>query len=138
MKYAEQRIPSLNEYRMVCDEQHVFQNGFMLKLAVYTHKLCVFSLYTLGVMSRATVEVVTGAEVVNMLVAMWSPLSRAALESPTENIIFEPYPTVVNLTNPKTLAFNSKKKNYKQLLKALDRVMSIWEMTQGSYLEIKT
>lgn len=89
-------------------------------------------------MSRATVEVVTGAEVVNMLVAMWSPLSRAALESPTENIIFEPYPTVVNLTNPKTLAFNSKKKNYKQLLKALDRVMSIWEMTQGSYLEIKT
>lgn len=123
---------------MVCDEQHVFQNGFMLKLAVYTHELCVFSFYTLRVMSRATVQVVSGAVVVNLLVAMSSPLSRAALESPRENIIVEPYPTVVNPTNPKALAFNPKKKNYKQLPKALDSMMSIWGMTQGSYLEIKT
>lgn len=32
MKYAEQRIPTLNEYCVVCDEQHVFQNGSMLKV----------------------------------------------------------------------------------------------------------
>lgn len=70
MKYAEQKIPSLNEYCVLCDEQYVFQSGFMLKLAVYTNELCVFSFYTLGVMSRATVEVVTGAQVVNLLVAM--------------------------------------------------------------------
>ncbi|KAF0043449.1 hypothetical protein F2P81_004786 [Scophthalmus maximus] len=31
MKYSEQRIPTLNEYCVVCDEQHVFQNGSMLK-----------------------------------------------------------------------------------------------------------
>ncbi|XP_051920291.1 protein mono-ADP-ribosyltransferase PARP6 isoform X8 [Hippocampus zosterae] len=102
MKYSEQRIPTLNEYCVVCDEQHVFQNGSMLK-------------------------------VVDLLVAM----CRAALESPRKSIIFEPYPSVVDPSDPKTLAFNPKKKNYERLQKALDSVMSIREMTQGSYLEIK-
>ncbi|XP_075753651.1 protein mono-ADP-ribosyltransferase PARP6 isoform X1 [Pelodiscus sinensis] len=133
MKYAEQRIPTLNEYCVVCDEQHVFQNGSMLKPAVCTRELCVFSFYTLGVMSGAAEEVATGAEVVDLLVAM----CRAALESPRKSIIFEPYPSVVDPSDPKTLAFNPKKKNYERLQKALDSVMSIREMTQGSYLEIK-
>ncbi|EHH27457.1 Poly [ADP-ribose] polymerase 6 [Macaca mulatta] len=126
MKYAEQRIPTLNEYCVVCDEQHVFQNGSMLKPAVCTRELCVFSFYTLGVMSGAAEEVATGAEVVDLLVAM----CRAALESPRKSIIFEPYPSVVDPTDPKTLAFNPKKKNYERLQKALDSVMSIREMTQ--------
>lgn len=91
MRYAEQRIPTLSEYCVVCDERHVFQNGPMLKVlsllllfvvyhqcgdcedyiicvfqpAVCTRELCVFSFYTLGVMSGATEEVATGAEVVN-------------------------------------------------------------------------
>ncbi|CAB1339476.1 unnamed protein product [Coregonus sp. 'balchen'] len=95
MKYSEQRIPTLNEYCVVCDEQHVFQNGSMLK-------------------------------VVDLLVAM----CRAALESPRKSIIFEPYPSVVDPNDPKTLAFNPKKKNYERLQKALDSVMSIREMTQ--------
>ncbi|XP_031472094.1 protein mono-ADP-ribosyltransferase PARP6 isoform X5 [Phasianus colchicus] len=133
MKYAEQRIPTLNEYCVVCDEQHVFQNGSMLKPSVCTRELCVFSFYTLGVMSGAAEEVATGAEVVDLLVAM----CRAALESPRKSIIFEPYPSVVDPNDPKTLAFNPKKKNYERLQKALDSVMSIREMTQGSYLEIK-
>lgn len=84
-------------------------------------------------MSGAAEEVATGAEVVDLLVAM----CRAALESPRKSIIFEPYPSVVDPTDPKTLAFNPKKKNYERLQKALDSVMSIREMTQGSYLEIK-
>ncbi|KAL7980263.1 hypothetical protein Chor_000084 [Crotalus horridus] len=72
-------------------------------------------------------------QVVDLLVAM----CRAALESPRKSIIFEPYPSVVDPSDPKTLAFNPKKKNYERLQKALDSVMSIREMTQGSYLEIK-
>uniref|UniRef100_A0A3Q4GZX8 Poly [ADP-ribose] polymerase n=1 Tax=Neolamprologus brichardi TaxID=32507 RepID=A0A3Q4GZX8_NEOBR len=104
MKYSEQRIPTLNEYCVVCDEQHVFQNGSMLKPAVCTRELCVFSFYTLGVMSGAAEEVATGAEVVDLLVAM----CRAALESPRKSIIFEPYPSVVDPNDPKTLAFNPK------------------------------
>lgn len=43
-------------------------------------------------------------EVVDLLVAM----CRAALESPRKSIIFEPYPSVVDPSDPKTLAFNPK------------------------------
>ncbi|KAK4816933.1 hypothetical protein QYF61_025429, partial [Mycteria americana] len=31
IEFAEQRIPVLNEYCVVCDEPHVFQNGPMLR-----------------------------------------------------------------------------------------------------------
>uniref|UniRef100_A0A8D1LNW9 Multifunctional fusion protein n=1 Tax=Sus scrofa TaxID=9823 RepID=A0A8D1LNW9_PIG len=117
MKYAEQRIPTLNEYCVVCDEQHVFQNGSMLKPAVCTRELCVFSFYTLGVMSGAAEEVATGAEVVDLLVAM----CRAALESPRKSIIFEPYPSVVDPTDPKTLAFNPKG-SYLEIKKQMDKL----------------
>uniref|UniRef100_A0AAY4D6N4 Poly [ADP-ribose] polymerase n=1 Tax=Denticeps clupeoides TaxID=299321 RepID=A0AAY4D6N4_9TELE len=133
MKYSEQRIPTLNEYCVVCDEQHVFQNCSMLKPAVCTRELCVFSFYTLGVMSGAAEDVATGAEVVDLLVVM----CRAALESARKSIIFDPYPSVVDPSDPKSLAFNPKKKSYERLQKALDSVMSIREMTQGSYFEIK-
>uniref|UniRef100_A0A3B1KB83 Poly [ADP-ribose] polymerase n=1 Tax=Astyanax mexicanus TaxID=7994 RepID=A0A3B1KB83_ASTMX len=133
MKYSEQRIPTLNEYCVVCDEQHVFQNGSMLKPAVCTRELCVFSFYTLGVMSGAVEDVATGAEVVDLLVAM----CRAALESSRKSIIFDPYPSVVDPFDSKALAFNPKKRSYERLQKALDSIMSIREITQGSYVEIK-
>ncbi|XP_069564206.1 protein mono-ADP-ribosyltransferase PARP6-like [Brachyistius frenatus] len=133
MKYAEQRIPTLNEYCVVCDERHVFQNGLMLKPAACTRELCVFSFYMLGVMSGATEEVATGAEVVDLLIAM----CRAALQSSRKSIIFEPYPSVVDPCNPKTLAFSPKRKSYSRLQKALDNVLLIRRMAQGPYSEIK-
>ncbi|XP_068580276.1 protein mono-ADP-ribosyltransferase PARP6-like [Cebidichthys violaceus] len=133
MKYAEQRLPTLNEYCVVCDERHVFQNGPTLKPAVCTRELCVFSFYTLGVMSGATEEVATGAEVVDLLVAM----CRAALQSSRKSIIFEPFPSVVDPCNPKTLAFSPKRKSYDRLQKALDSVLLIRRMSQGPYSEIK-
>ncbi|XP_051545717.1 protein mono-ADP-ribosyltransferase PARP6-like isoform X2 [Myxocyprinus asiaticus] len=133
MKYSEQRIPTLNDYCVVCDEQHVFQNGSMLKPAVCTRELCVFSFNTLGVMSGAAEDVATGAELVDLLVAM----CRAALESARKSIIFDPYPSVVDPHDPKTLAFNPKKRSYERLQRALDSITSIREISQGPYVEIK-
>ncbi|KAM3849200.1 protein mono-ADP-ribosyltransferase PARP6-like [Diretmus argenteus] len=133
MKYTEQRIPTLNEHCAVCDERHVFQNHPMLKPTVCTRELCVFSFYTLGVMSEATEEVATGAEVVDLLLAM----CRAALLSSRKSIIFEPYPSVVDPSDPKTLAFNPKRKSYDRLQSALDSVLLIRKMAQGPYSEIK-
>ncbi|KAM3843172.1 protein mono-ADP-ribosyltransferase PARP6-like [Diretmus argenteus] len=133
MKYTEQRIPTLNEYCAVCDERHVFQNHPMLKPAVCTRELCVFSFYTLGVMSEATEEVATGAEVVDLLLAM----CRAALLSSRKSIIFEPYPSAVDPSDPKTLAFNPKRKSYDRLQSALDSVLLIRKMAQGPHSEIK-
>lgn len=43
-------------------------------------------------------------QVVDLLVAM----CKAALQSSRKSIIFEPYPSVVDPCNPKTLAFNPK------------------------------
>ncbi|XP_053513176.1 protein mono-ADP-ribosyltransferase PARP8 isoform X1 [Artibeus jamaicensis] len=102
IEFAEQRIPVLNEYCVVCDERHVFQNGPMLR-------------------------------VVDLLVSM----CRSALESPRKVVIFEPYPSVVDPNDPQMLAFNPRKKNYDRVMKALDSITSIREMTQAPYLEIK-
>ncbi|XP_054631990.1 protein mono-ADP-ribosyltransferase PARP6-like isoform X2 [Dunckerocampus dactyliophorus] len=40
MRYAEQRISTLNEYCVVCDERHVFQNGPMLKVVDLLVAMC--------------------------------------------------------------------------------------------------
>uniref|UniRef100_W5MII9 Poly [ADP-ribose] polymerase n=1 Tax=Lepisosteus oculatus TaxID=7918 RepID=W5MII9_LEPOC len=133
MEYAEQRIPVLNEYCVVCDEPHVFQNGPMLRPTVCERELCVFAFQTLGVMNEAADEIATGAQVVDLLVSM----CRSALESPRKVVIFEPYPSVVDPNDSKTLAFNPRKKDYDRVMRALDSLTSIREMTQAPYLEIK-
>ncbi|KAM8861771.1 protein mono-ADP-ribosyltransferase PARP6-like isoform 2-T2 [Synchiropus picturatus] len=133
MKYAEQRIPTLSEYCVVCDERHVFQSGPMFKPAVCSRELCVFSHHALGVMSDATDEVATGSEVVDLLVAM----CREALLSSRKSIVFDPYPSVVDPCNPKTLAFSPKMKSFDRLQKALDTVLMIRRMSQGPYSDLK-
>ncbi|XP_042191295.1 protein mono-ADP-ribosyltransferase PARP8 isoform X3 [Callorhinchus milii] len=133
IEHAEQRIPVLNEYCVVCDEPHVFQNGPMLRPTVCERELCVFAFQTLGVMNEAADEIATGAQVVDLLVSM----CRSALESPRKVVIFEPYPSVVDPLDPRSLAFNPRKKDYERLVKALDSITSIREMTQAPYLEIK-
>nr|XP_057944193.1 protein mono-ADP-ribosyltransferase PARP6-like isoform X2 [Doryrhamphus excisus] len=40
MRYAEQRMATLNEYCVVCDERHVFQNGPMLKVVDLLVAMC--------------------------------------------------------------------------------------------------
>uniref|UniRef100_A0A8D2ITP3 Poly [ADP-ribose] polymerase n=1 Tax=Varanus komodoensis TaxID=61221 RepID=A0A8D2ITP3_VARKO len=133
IEFAEQRIPVLNEYCVVCDEPHVFQNGPMLRPTVCERELCVFAFQTLGVMNEAADEIATGAQVVDLLVSM----CRSALESPRKVVIFEPYPSVVDPNDSQMLAFNPRKKNYDRVMKALDSITSIREMTQAPYLEIK-
>uniref|UniRef100_A0A8C5AXI4 Poly [ADP-ribose] polymerase n=1 Tax=Gadus morhua TaxID=8049 RepID=A0A8C5AXI4_GADMO len=91
MEYAEQRIPVLNEFCVVCDEPHVFENGPMLRPTVCERELCVFAFQTLGVMNEAADEIATGAQ----------------------------------------------KKDYDRVMRALDSLTSIREMTQAPYLEIK-
>uniref|UniRef100_A0A8C0X054 Poly [ADP-ribose] polymerase n=1 Tax=Castor canadensis TaxID=51338 RepID=A0A8C0X054_CASCN len=134
IEFAEQRIPVLNEYCVVCDEPHVFQNGPMLRPTVCERELCVFAFQTLGVMNEAADEIATGAQVVDLLVSM----CRSALESPRKVVIFEPYPSVVDPNDPQMLAFNPRKKNYDQVMKALDKKSAYNNFFfQAPYLEIK-
>uniref|UniRef100_A0A1X7VCV3 Uncharacterized protein n=1 Tax=Amphimedon queenslandica TaxID=400682 RepID=A0A1X7VCV3_AMPQE len=69
MKYTLNRIPSLNEFCVICDERHVLETG-LLRPCVCTRELCVFAFQTLGVMADAAESVATDASVVDLLIAM--------------------------------------------------------------------
>ena len=125
-RYVRQRIPTLNEYCVVCDNQHIFQNGAMLKPAVCSRELCVFAFQTLGVMSDAADDIATGAEVVDLLLAM----SRSACKSNRKANIFDPYPTVVNPKSPSELAFHPKNKNFSEVEKVIDCFLPMEEMSK--------
>ncbi|KAK7473573.1 hypothetical protein BaRGS_00035176, partial [Batillaria attramentaria] len=124
-RYARQRIPTLNEFCVVCDEPHVFQNGAMLMPAVCSRELCVFAYQTLGVMVDAAADIATGAEVVDLLIAM----TRAAVISHRRSVIFEPFPNIVDPHNPKELAFSEKNKDYKKLGTVINQLPPMRAMT---------
>lgn len=48
---------------VICDQPHVFANGNMLKPAVCSRDLCVFSFQQLGVAGEFVDSIATGAEV---------------------------------------------------------------------------
>jgi hypothetical protein len=62
MKYLLNRIPSLNEFCVICDERHVLETG-LIKPCVCTRELCVFAFQTLGVMADTAESVATDADV---------------------------------------------------------------------------
>lgn len=132
-QYARQRIPTLNEFCVVCDDAHVFQNGAMLKPSVCSRELCVFAFQTLGVMADAAESVATGAEVVDLLIAM----TRSACVSSRRDTIFSPYPTVVDPTKSGELAFNPKSKDYDKVRKILEIIPPVSELVQTEPSKIK-
>ncbi|XP_048737676.2 protein mono-ADP-ribosyltransferase PARP6-like isoform X2 [Ostrea edulis] len=132
-QYAKQRLPTLNEFCVVCDDAHVFQNGAMLKPSVCSRELCVFAFQTLGVMADAAESVATGAEVVDLLIAM----TRAACNSPRKNAIFSPYPTVVDPSRSTELALNPKEKNYDKVKKILQCIPPTEQLVKTDSSKIK-
>ncbi|KAK3597912.1 hypothetical protein CHS0354_042250 [Potamilus streckersoni] len=133
-RYVRQRILTLNEYCVVCDEPHVFQNGAMLKPAVCSRELCVFAFQTLGVMSEAADDIATGAEVVDLLVAM----TKAACKSARKEIIFDPFPTVVDPCNRSELSFHPNSKNYDSVGQVLDKFLEMEKMCSFAPSVLKT
>ena len=63
-----------------------------------------FSFQTLGVMQDAAENIATGAEVVDLMVAMVA----SSIKSHRRHLIFDPYPMVVDPRNPKEFAFTPK------------------------------
>ncbi|XP_071492772.1 protein mono-ADP-ribosyltransferase PARP6-like [Diadema antillarum] len=132
--YLKNRIPTLSEFCVVCDEPHIFQNGAMLKPAVCERELCVFSFQMLGVMQDAAENIATGAEVVDLLVSM----VVAAVKSRRRQLILDPFPSVVDPKNSKELAFSPKKKNFERLETTLDKFSSMTDMlAAGSVTDMK-
>lgn len=125
-RYVRQRIPTVNEYCVICDELHVFQNGAMLKPAVCNRELCVFAFQTLGVMADAAEDISTGAEVVDLLINM----TKAASRSHRKHVIFDPFPTVVDPKNPSDLLFTPRNPEYNKIQTVIDAIPSMLEMSK--------
>ncbi|KAI6657990.1 Poly polymerase 6 [Oopsacas minuta] len=117
--YILNRVPTLNDFCVICDETHLFANGAMLKPTVCARELCSFAFQTLGVMADVADSIATGPEVVELLVAM---CNAASLSNRREDIL-DPYPTVVDPTNPKQFALHPKEKNFKKVEKAMGFVL---------------
>ncbi|WAQ95434.1 PARP6-like protein [Mya arenaria] len=65
-RYVRQRIPTMNEYCVVCDELITLEGSSMLKPVVCNRELCVFTFEEYGRMAEAVEDISTGAEVVDL------------------------------------------------------------------------
>lgn len=124
MEYILQRIKTLNEFCVICDERHVFECS-LLKPCVCTRTLCVFSFQTLGVMADAAEAIATDSDVVDLLVAM----ANAAVCSSRNSIIFDPYPSIVDPHNSNFLALDPKNKNFEFVKKILRVIIDYRQAT---------
>ena len=111
--YCCQRLDTLSEFCVICDEPHLFQR--MLKPAVCIRPLCLFAFQALGVMADATEDISTGPDVVDLLITM----AKAACKSDRRSIIFNPFPAVVDPMNSQHLALNPAEKNFDRCAQAL-------------------
>ncbi len=130
IRYMYQRLPTLNEFCVVCDERHIFELEGMLKPTVCARELCVFAFQTLGVMSDAADDIASGPQVVQMLIAM----AMAACLSGRRDAIFDPYPSVVDPRNPSTMSISPSKKEFtkvSQLLEILSHIAQLAQLGNG-------
>ena len=128
--YCCQRLDTLNEFCVICDEPHLFQR--MLKPAVCVRPLCLFAFQDLGVMADATEDISTASDVVDLLITM----AKAACKSDRRSIIFNPFPAVVDPMNSQHLALNPAEKNFQRCARALS-ALDMHELCPYNGAELK-
>lgn len=119
MQYALNRVRSLNEFCVICDEIHVIESG-LIKPCVCTRELCVFAFQTLGVMTDAADAIATDANVVDLLIAM----ANAAAASQRAVDILDPYPSVVDPVCSTRLALDPKSKDFVLVKTVMEHVVA--------------
>jgi len=125
--YLKRRIPSLNDYCVICDRPHVFATGNMLKPAVCSRELCCWSFQQLGVGADAADDIATEAEVVDLLVC----IATVAAKSNRRDVIFDPFPTVFDPNDRSKKILDPTRKDFDLIQKLLDSMPSVEEMTQA-------
>ncbi|KAL5481314.1 hypothetical protein EMCRGX_G021450 [Ephydatia muelleri] len=118
LTYALNRLKSLNEFCVICDERHVLETG-LLKPCVCTRELCAFAFQTLGVMSDAAESLAIDGNVIDLLIAM----ANAAAGSARAQMILDPYPSIVDPDHPDQLALDPKKPDFSAVKKVLKKVI---------------
>jgi len=116
IQYMQSRIPTLNEFCVICDKRHVL--GHMLKPTVCTRDLCCWSFQELGVAAGATDFVATSFEVVDMLLMF----AQYAIKSGRRETIFDPYPLIFDPTDRKRKIFDPDHKDYGKVERILTQI----------------
>lgn len=122
VRYAQSRIPTLNEYCIICDQKHLL--GQMLKPTVCSRELCCWSFQELGVAAGATDFVATSHEVVDMLLLF----AKLAARSARRDVIFDPYPLVFDPRDRRVRVLDPEHKDYRraeEMLAAIPTVQSL-------------
>ena len=122
VRYVQSRIPTLNEYCIICDQKHLL--GHMLKPTVCSRELCCWSFQELGVAAGATDFVATSHEVVDMLLLF----AKLAARSTRRDVIFDPFPLVFDPRDRRVRVLDPEHKDYaraEQMLAAIPTVQSL-------------
>jgi hypothetical protein len=128
MQYAIHRIRTCSTYCVICDLPHIFAGGAMLKPAVCSRELCAFSFHALKVGKDAAEEIATDSGVIDLLICM---LKAAAFSTRTDRIL-QPYPQVVDPTDPKKLALDPKAPDAARLQSILENFPTVRSLSQAN------
>lgn len=126
VSYARHRIPTCCEFCVICDKPHVFASGAMLKASVCSRDLCGFAFQQLGVGADSATDIATEAGVVDLLLVM----AKMAASSPRWDLIFSPYPTVFDPSNPERKVVDPERKDIEFVKKIFQAFPKIRDLNQ--------
>lgn len=127
MEYVRRRIPQLNNFCVICDKPHVFATGNMLKPAVCSRELCIWSFQQLKVGADSADDIATEAETVDLLICMCAQ----AAKSQRKELILEPFPVIFHPDQPDTPVLSDKSKNFELVNRILGAMPSVEHMVQA-------
>ena len=105
----------------------------MLKPTVCSKELCVFAFQALDVMSDAADSIETQPEVVDLLITM----AKAACSSRRRNLIFDPFPTIVDPKNPEEFALSPKTPENDKVIKNFEKFPKSEELLKLDGVRLK-
>ena len=123
----------MSDYCVICDDRHNQLLRAMLKPTVCSKELCVFQFQTLGIMSDVADSIETQPKVVDLLITM----AKAACSSRRRNLIFDPFPTIVNPKNSEELALSPKTPEYDKVMRIFEKFPKLEELLNSDAVSLK-
>eukprot|EP00753_Platysulcus_tardus_P021466 PLAT9014.2.p1 GENE.PLAT9014.2~~PLAT9014.2.p1 ORF type:complete len:584 (+),score=223.37 PLAT9014.2:330-2081(+) len=123
--YCKARLPTVNEFCVICDNCHIFQS--MLKPVVCARKLCLWSFTEMGVMHDAAAGSAAGAEVIDLLVS----LTHLAVASARWELILTPFPTLFLPGDPSQPAVSRERTSIEDVRRIMKHIPSVGAMVEA-------
>eukprot|EP00040_Diaphanoeca_grandis_P044449 m.12389 g.12389 ORF g.12389 m.12389 type:complete len:724 (-) comp9269_c0_seq1:212-2383(-) len=115
VEYFGQRLSSLNEFCVICDEPHLFRNTALIMPTCCNKAICTYGFNELNIGRESAEGVSTSTEVMNLLIS----ITRACSKSHRRDLVMDPYPLIRSDKDETTLLFNPEAKNFESIEKLL-------------------